>query len=716
MNEPSAMFAGYRLEQLLVTDTVSATYRAISEARSRQRRPVALRISRPLHADGGFDRDTITACLAAINAAATLNHPGLATIYDAGQSAGRVYVATELVAPDTLDDYVRHHGPLSASRAVRLLLAIAEGLDRAHAAGVVHGAISPRTIWVHRRRTGARTQPAVLTGFGLDTLLAREVRADRNRIDVTDVCYVAPELLSGTAIDRRADQYALACAVYHCVAGRPPFVRDTVAAMFGAHLFSEARVPAGRGGDRALGPAVATGMSKSPDTRHPSCSALMRATGYVSAGAQRASPQRQQQRPPGLHHPRVEQRRPRGQPRARRKQRRRRLPISWPVAAMLVLAGIVCTLILAAVIRSDEPVDTGPVSVGQQVRAGYLEVPEDSGGVGAVRMEWQRALTGEPVRTLDVAGRAVVAATDRGMFALDPRDGAARWDSQVDSGRIADVAVTGRIATVRDGALRALSLDNGATRWKRSGVLASISDVAASDGVIYGIQQDGVSSELVALDAASGEQLWQFDGGVAGIDAKAVVAVADPHVVVLQQGHLFAVDAAPTTATAPTSPRWRVSVGRPWLRSLIVLPDAVIVATRDGQVCAYAPADGTQQWCAPIVGAREHAPAIVATSNAIAVIMPFHVTGLARETGELRWVHDARARLVPTALRRGRDVVVTDVDGTLRGLDARRGHERWRASGFGEITALGATVDAVYAGTRDGWVVCLRLEGPQQAA
>jgi outer membrane protein assembly factor BamB len=505
--------------------------------------------------------------------------------------------------------------------------------------------------------------------------------------------------------------------VYHCVAGRPPFVRDTVAAMFGAHLFSEARVPAGRGGDRALGPAVATGMSKSPETRHPSCEALMRATGYLPAGAQGASPKRQQQRPPGQRRPRAQQQRPRGQPRARRKQRPRRLPISWPVAAMLVLAGIVCTLVLAAVLRSDEPADTGSVSVGQQVRAGYLEVPEGSGGgLGAVRMTWQRVLTGEPVRTLDVAGRAVVAATDRGVFALDPRDGAARWDSHVDNGRITDVAVTGRIASVRDGALRAVSLDNGATRWKRSGVLASISNVAASDGVIYGIQQDGIASELVALDASSGEQLWQFDGGAAGIDAKAVVVAADHHVVVLQQGHLFAVDAAATTATAPTSPRWHVHVNRPWLRSLIVLPDAVIVATRDGQVCAYAPADGTQQWCASIVGARDHAPAIVATSNAIAVIMPFHVTGLARETGELRWVHDARARLVPTAVRRGRDVVVIDVDGTLRGLDARRGHERWRASGFGEITALGATVDAVYAGTRDGQIVCLRLDGPQQSA
>jgi serine/threonine-protein kinase len=700
MDEPRASFAGYRLEQLLVTDTVSATYRAISETRSRQRRPVALRISRPLHTSGGHDDNAIAAFLAVVNAAAAVNHPGLATIHDAGESGGRVYVATDPVAADTLDEYIRHHGPLPASHAIPLLVAIAEGLDGAHVAGVVHGAISPRTIYVHRRRTDARTPPAILTGFGLETLLARQGRANRDRIHVADVCYVAPELLGGSSIDGRADQYALACAVYHCIAGRPPFVRDAVAAMFGAHLFSEAQVPAGRGGDRTLGPAVAIGMSKQPGVRHTSCMALMRATGYVRAprraAAAVAAPRHSPPRPP-------------------RPPRPRRLPIAWPVAALLVLAGIVCTLVLAAVLRDDD-VDTGAVSSGQQVRLGSLEIPDgDDGRPRPIGVGWQQMLTSEPIRTLMVAGRAVVAATDHGVFALDPSDGSARWDSQFDAGRVIDVAIAGRNAGVRAATLRGLSLDNGATRWESADVLAPTTSLVAADGILYGIRSDGVAPELVALDAASGARLWQFDGGSTGIDDDAVVGAAGGHVAVLQDGHLFVVDPPATTSMArPGSARWHVSVQQPWLRSLVVQPDAVMVATRDGQVCAYAPADGAQQWCAPIVGSHDHAPVIVANTNAVAVIMPFHVTGLARETGALRWIYDAHKELTPTVLSRGHDVVLTDVDGTLRGLDAAGGHERWRASGFGEITALAATVDAIYAGTSDSRVVCLRLDGSHQ--
>jgi serine/threonine-protein kinase len=188
--------------------------------------------------------------------------------------------------------------------------------------------------------------PVILNGFGLHALLAHRARTDRNRIDVMDVSYVAPEQIGGARIDGRADQYALACALYHCVAGRPPFVRDTPAALFGAHLFNQARVPPGRDGEHALGSAVATGMAKGPNDRHPSCTALMRATG-VRAGV------RVMARTGGSAAPMQRPRR-RSRRRSRRRRHRWRLPIAWPVAAMLVLAGIVCTLLLAAALRAND--------------------------------------------------------------------------------------------------------------------------------------------------------------------------------------------------------------------------------------------------------------------------------------------------------------------------------------------------------------------------
>jgi serine/threonine-protein kinase len=247
---------------------------------------------------------------------------------------------------------------------------------------VVHGAISPRTILVPRRGTDPGTYGAVLTGFGLDTLLARQVRADRDRVDVTDLCYVAPERLGGGDTDARVDQYALACALYHCVAGRPPFVRPTVAAMLGAHLFSEAGVPASHDSDRTLGHAVAVGMAKRPNERHGSCVALMRATGHLPAAdrhaaeVSRAGGVRDTSAPPAATAPAAPPaataapavRAPVGPAATARSGRRRdprrrkrwfRLPIAWHVAVMLVLAGVISTLLFAAVFNAGEPVDTG---------------------------------------------------------------------------------------------------------------------------------------------------------------------------------------------------------------------------------------------------------------------------------------------------------------------------------------------------------------------
>jgi hypothetical protein len=85
------------------------------------------------------------------------------------------------------------------------------------------------------------------------------------------------------------------------------------------------------------------------------------------------------------------------------------------------------------------------------------------------------------------------------------------------------------------------------------------------------------------------------------------------------------------------------------------------------------------------------------------------VTALAIETGARRWTFDAPRDLTPIAASTDRQVVVTDVDGQAHGLDLATGFEVWRASGFGKITALAAADDAVYAGTRAGTLLRVRL-------
>lgn len=755
MTTSDIAFAGYRLEQRLSSDSASVTYRAISETRSKSlTRPVALRISAPLQTADGADAAAIATFLGAVTAAVAVEDPALATVWDAGEAGGRVYVATELVAGTSLDEHVALHGPLTADAAVALLWPIAHALDRAHAAGVVHGAVSPRTVHVCQNGLPPGTPPAILGGFGLEPLLTRQGRADRNRIDIADVYYVAPEQLGGRDVDGRTDQYALACALYHCVAGRPPFVRDAVASLFGAHLFSEAVVPAGREGDRTLRSAVAAGMAKQPADRHPSCVALLRATGHVPGagrhtvvrrGRGHIAPLREESpvpavgagapapdlrtasrahagRPPSVSH--QGSRHAGSQPSAprragsrlvsrrrsvrRRHRRRWRLPISWPVAAMLILAGIVCTLALAALM--DGGLTGGAQGmIGQRLSAGSLATSVGGGASEAAGVPWHQRLSDQPIRELGVAGGLVVAAATDGVFALDAGDGSQRWSSAVDGAALSDIVVTGQVVVLRAEQLRALSLDDGTPNWTSADVLAPVGTlVAADDDVVYGIRRGQGATELVAFDVATGAVVWRFAAAALGMDPDTAVAADAAHVVLLADGDLIAVDPASAAAGAITAVHWRRDIVRPWVRSVTLVADTVVVASRDGHVCAYSVTDGRALWCSRIVGLDDHEPAIVAGDDVVAVAMRSHVVTLALESGELEWVYRAPRGLVRTAVRHGDEIVVVDRGGTVHGLGVERGHEHWRASGFGRITALASTGDTIYAGIRDGSVVRLR--------
>lgn len=724
MTEVGASYAGYRLEQLLSTDTVSSIYRAVGNGPGRPTSPpLSLRVTHELSDADGPDADAIAAYMRRVSAALKVTHPALVPIADAGDRDDRAYVATAFVDGVTLDRFVRDAGRLAPDDAVALLRDLAAALDVAHGAGVIHGAVSPRTI---RIRRGAGGMPvAVLYGFGVDTLLARQARIDRSAIDVHDVAYVAPEHLRGDVVDGRADQYALACALYHCVTGRLPFRRDTAAGLFGAHLFGV--VPTAPAGvdDRALSGALAAGMAKSPDDRHATCIDLLRATGHRAA-----------LRIPSRSAPSVAGGVPAGgvtwpeepdtadgarasatsdaSPRHRRAGPRLggwRFPLAWPVAAMSVLAGILSTLAFVSVVGdpdldvADRIIDrAGPVVAGRVARPG-----DQPAAAGA---SWQRTVADEPVYDVQVVGDTVVAAAPHQVLAVTGR-GATAWSRPVDIGVLTDVVATDDVVALRAAKFRALTTADGTPLWEKSDIVAPINTLATADGAIYGLGVGRLAPELQAIDATTGRLLWSYDGGDARIDDGAAIVALDGMVAMLDSDRLWVVDAAGPDATVDGTDgddaRWHVAVTDPWLDSLAVLPDVVAVATRSGEVCAYDPADGALRWCEPVAGTDEEAPTIVAIRDTLAVIGA-DVTALAIENGSPRWTFDAPRDLTPVAASTGSQLVVSDVNGRAHGLDLATGFEVWRASGFGRITALAASDDAVYAGTRTGLLA--RVEPP----
>lgn len=830
MIEVGSTFAGYRLEQLLSTDTVSMTFRAVRRRGPAQ--PVALRITHELRTqDGRPDAAVMARYIARLSEAVRVNHPALVPIMDAGEAGYRVWVATALIDGVTLTRYLRDEDRLDGDAAVALLWGLADGLDRAHAAGVVHGAISPRTI--HVRRIGGDGEPtAVLHGVGIDSLLVRSVRRDRDAIDISDVAYVSPEYLRGIATDGRADQYAVACALHHCVTGRPPFVRDTATGLFGAHMFTTPPSAAGADGDTVIAGALTAGMAKAPEARHETCIDLLRATGHATAAARvwpgagsgearfaaagrhaldrtrsggpvagavpaidlggdgtpartrpagaapangraadaaplrRGRASRAPVRGRTAEAPPVEGRaagvapanaRAAGGRRLRRGDagdvlvrgratarvagptadagepapdasgrdaedaadaptRRESRILTWPVAAMLVLVGIISTMILAAVAREDGLaglvglVDTSGESADRPAAA--ADTGPASAGVG-----WQRALLDEPLYEIDVAGGSLIVTAPHRVATLDSATGATTWSRPIDVGVLTDMAATDSVVAVRAAKFRALAVADGSPLWEKPDIVAPISALTTAGTTLYGIGLGSLAPELVSLDAITGQEQWRYDGGVRGIDDDASVVASEDAVAVLDGETLSVLDPqAVGLGGDGVQARWQRPVEDPWLDSLALLPDAVVMADRTGDVCAYDPVDGTERWCERVPGLPDGVPTVVADRDVVVVIVGSTVTALALETGAQQWTFDAPRTLTPIAASSGAQVVVTDVAGRAHGLDLTRGFEAWRASGFGEVTALAATADAVYVGTRGGRIVRLQPPTDQPAS
>src|SRR4051794_6175127 len=161
--------------------------------------------------------------------AASLSHPNIVTVFDAGESDGALWIAMQLVEGTDLRKLLREGARRDVEEVANVSVQIASALDIAHAAGLIHRDVKPANILLD----GAH---AWLTDFGLTKRLisSADITAATDIIGTPD--YLAPEQIDGRKIDGRVDQYALACVVHHCLAGAPPFERDSDLAILQAHL------------------------------------------------------------------------------------------------------------------------------------------------------------------------------------------------------------------------------------------------------------------------------------------------------------------------------------------------------------------------------------------------------------------------------------------------------------------------------------------------
>ena len=271
MSEPKVgqPFGRYTIEAILGRGGMGVVYRATD---SRLERVVALKtLGSERSADPAF-RERF---LRESRTLARLKHPHIVPIWEADEAAGELYIAMQYVEGQELGTLLERAGPLEPARAVELIAQVADALDAAHAAGLVHRDVKPANILVERGRRGILDH-AYLTDFGLTKPVAALSGLTMAGQFVGTPGYVAPEQIEGKPVDHRADIYALGCVLYNCLTGTVPFPRDSTIAALWAHLWeppprpSEVRSELPAGFDAV----VATALAKTPGERYQTAGAL----------------------------------------------------------------------------------------------------------------------------------------------------------------------------------------------------------------------------------------------------------------------------------------------------------------------------------------------------------------------------------------------------------------------------------------------------------
>ena len=172
---------------------------------------------------------------------------------------------------------VAEDGALEPKRAVDLLAQVAEALDAAHEPGLVHRDVKPSNVLI--AEPPAR-EHCYLTDFGLTKRTGSLSGVSAPATIVGTLEYVAPEQITGDALDERADVYSLGCVLYECLTGQSPFPRATDVALLWAHVHEEPTPPSEARPDlpKELDTVLARALAKEPGRRYRSAGELLAAT------------------------------------------------------------------------------------------------------------------------------------------------------------------------------------------------------------------------------------------------------------------------------------------------------------------------------------------------------------------------------------------------------------------------------------------------------
>jgi serine/threonine-protein kinase len=219
-------------------------------------------------------------------AAAKLQHPAIATFYEAGEDQGEAFIAMEFVRGETLRVRLRK-GALPLEESLALASCILGALGHAHAAGVLHRDIKPENVMVTGSRSGKLLDFGLARSFGVATPNARTEEAlTTDQAVPGTVGYMSPEQVLGEKLDARSDIFQAGIVLFECLTGEAAFggasPSERVAALFAREL-DLARL-AGRSLPAPLAPILSRALARDPARRYPSAGAFLRELAALQEG------------------------------------------------------------------------------------------------------------------------------------------------------------------------------------------------------------------------------------------------------------------------------------------------------------------------------------------------------------------------------------------------------------------------------------------------
>jgi serine/threonine protein kinase len=218
--------AGYRFIRPLGKGGSGEVFLALHETLDRV---VAIKVIRPVLAEaeevrGRFLREARTA--------ASLVHPDVVQIFDAREEGGRLYLIMEFVDGEALRARLERDGPIPEPETIAIARNVLEAMTAAHELGIVHRDLKPDNLLL------SRTGRIKVTDFGLATSL-RGGQADhitQHGVVLGTPLYMSPEQCLAQATDERSDLYSFGATLYHMVAGRPPFLSESLVGVMRGHV------------------------------------------------------------------------------------------------------------------------------------------------------------------------------------------------------------------------------------------------------------------------------------------------------------------------------------------------------------------------------------------------------------------------------------------------------------------------------------------------